>query len=126
MIVRQLEDLAADGRVVEAATWRSQRLLLRSDGMGFSLHDTVLHAGTRTVMHYKHHLEAVYCVAGDGVLEELESGQTHAIRPGTVYALNANDRHAVQAHTDLRMVCVFNPPLLGPETHDLDGAYPLL
>ena len=24
------------------------------------------------------------------------------------------------------MICVFNPPLHGPETHDADGAYPLL
>ncbi|MCA9019130.1 MAG: ectoine synthase, partial [Planctomycetaceae bacterium] len=26
----------------------------------------------------------------------------------------------------MRMVCVFNPPLVGPETHDEDGVYPLL
>ena len=126
MIVRQLEDLAAAGRVVEAPTWTSRRLLLRGDGMGFSLHDTLIHAGTHTVMHYKHHLEAVYCIEGEGVLEDLDSARQYPLQPGTVYALDANDRHAVRAQTQLRLVCVFNPALVGPENHGPDGAYPLL
>lgn len=43
-----------------------------------------------------------------------------------MYALNGHERHRVRAHTDLRMICVFTPPLTGREDHDADGAYPLI
>ena len=45
MIVRDLGTLSSSS-VVAAETWLSRRLLLARDGMGFSLHDTVLVAGT--------------------------------------------------------------------------------
>jgi L-ectoine synthase len=32
----------------------------------------------------------------------------------------------VRADSDLRMVCVFDPPCTGRETHDDEGTYPLL
>ena len=62
MIVTSLEQVAGTERDVAGEGWRSRRLLLRSEGMGFSLHDTILYAGTETRMCYKHHLEAVYCI----------------------------------------------------------------
>ena len=126
MIVRALEEIEGTERCVSAQTWSSRRLLTRRDGMGFSLHDTIIHAGTRTPMWYKHHLEAVYCVEGEGELESLDSGAVHPVRPGTVYALDRHDRHVLRAATRMRMVCVFNPPLTGSETHDAEGSYPLL
>jgi L-ectoine synthase len=92
--------------------------------MGFSLHDTIIRAGTTTRMWYRHHLEAVYCIEGRGSLESEQDGRTFAIEPGTLYALDAHDRHVLRAETDLRLVCVFNPPLVGDETHGPDGAYP--
>ena len=98
--------------------------MLARDGMGFSLHDTLIKAGTTTVMEYKHHLEAVYCIAGEGAITELESGVRHEIRPGTVYALDRHDRHALEAVSELRLVCVFSPPVVGDEVHGPDGAYP--
>lgn len=126
MIVRRLEELDGTDRSVSDTTWTSRRLLLASDGMGFSMHDTILHAGTETPMWYRNHVEAVYCVEGEGEIEDLERGEVHPIAPGTLYALDRNDRHVLRARTQLRMICVFNPPLVGPETHDEDGAYPLL
>lgn len=125
MIVRRLDALESD-RCVEAETWTSRRLLLAGDGMGFSMHDTVLKAGTTTTMWYRNHVEAVYCIAGTGRLTDLETDEVHDIAPGTIYALDAHDRHTLFAETDLRVVCVFNPPLVGPETHDADGSYALL
>lgn len=126
MIVRTLEELLGTEREVEAATWTSRRLLLGKDGMGFSVHDTVLHAGTETTMWYQHHVEAVYCIDGEGELEDLTTGQVHELRPGVLYALDGHERHVVRARTDLRTVCVFNPPVTGNEVHDETGAYPLL
>jgi L-ectoine synthase len=48
MIVRTLDDLVGTDRDVAADNWSSRRFLLSSDGLGYSLNDTVLHAGTTT------------------------------------------------------------------------------
>jgi L-ectoine synthase len=126
MIVRSVGDLRGTSREVHAETWVSRRLLLKEDGMGFSLHETILYAGTETAMWYKNHLEAVLCVEGEGEIEDLATGERHIITPGTMYALNVHDRHVLKARKNLRMVCVFNPPCTGQETHDEEGAYPLV
>lgn len=125
MIVRKLNATAGTEREIDAPTWTSRRLLLRDDGMGFSMHDTLIKAGTSTEMWYRNHLEAVYCVEGDGEIETVADGKCYPISAGTLYALNLNDKHVLRARTQMRMVCVFNPPLSGQEVHDADGAYPL-
>ncbi|MGH0029646.1 MAG: ectoine synthase [Myxococcota bacterium] len=124
MIVRRLDELCDTDREVAAPNWVSRRFLLAKDGMGFSMHDTVLHAGTETEMEYKHHVEAVYCIEGEGEIQLLPDGPTWAIRPGTLYALDGHERHVLRAKSRLRMVCVFNPPVTGTEVHGADGAYP--
>jgi L-ectoine synthase len=124
MIVRSLAEIEHTARDVTGPTWRSRRLLLEADGMGFSMHDTIIHAGTSTEMEYRNHLEAVYCVAGRGSVTVL-GGETFRLEPGTIYALDRHDRHVLVAEETLRLVCVFNPPLTGLETHDASGSYPL-
>lgn len=126
MIVRTLTEIEGTDRDVEGATWRSRRLLLARDGQPFSMHDTVLAAGTETVMWYANHVEAVYCIDGEGELVNDETGETHPLRTGTLYLLDGHEHHRVRAHTDVRTVCVFTPPVTGQETHDDDGAYPLI
>ena len=126
MIVRTLHDVIGTDRDVETPNWTSRRLLLRKDGMGFSLHDTVIQPGTETRMWYQNHLEAVYCIEGEGEVETLSDGRVYTLQPGTVYALNENDEHLLRARTRMRMVCVFNPPVSGDEVHDDTGAYPLV
>jgi L-ectoine synthase len=125
MIVRRLEELLDTERHTRAETWESHRFILAKDGLGFSMHDTTIHPGTETVMWYRHHLEAVYCIEGEGEVEVLPSGPVHTIRPGTLYALDGHERHVLRARTQMRMVCVFNPPCTGQEVHGPDGAYPL-
>lgn len=124
MIVRRLEDILNTARDVRTETWASRRLLLADDGMGFSMHETTIFAGTQTHIWYQHHLEAVYCVAGSGEIELIPSGEKFPIEPGTLYALNKNDRHWLRATTELKLVCTFNPALVGNEVHDADGVYP--
>lgn len=126
MIVRRLQDIQGSDRDVKAKTWESRRLILKDDGVGFSLHDTVMYAGTVTDMWYKHHIEAVYVIEGEAMLTNRETGETHRITPGTLYLLDQHDRHRVEVKQDLRVICVFNPPCTGQETHDEEGAYPLL
>lgn len=110
MIVRTLDEISGTDRETSAETWTSRRLLLKSDGMGFSMHDTVLYTGTTTEMEYQNHLEAVYCVEGRGRLKDLSNDREYTIEPGTLYALSGNERHILIADEQLRMVCVFNPP----------------
>jgi L-ectoine synthase len=126
MIVRSLADLDGTERDVKAETWRSRRFVLAREGVGFSFHDTVLYAGTETAMWYANHIEAVYCVGGEGELINDETGEVHELRDGTMYLLNGHEHHRVKAKTDLRMACVFNPPVTGREVHDENGVYPLL
>jgi len=124
MIVRTVDGIAGTERDVSGPGWRSRRLILRDDGMGYSLHDTVVQEGTELRLHYKDHLETNYCVAGEGEVVDVSTGQRFAIGPGTVYALDRNDKHVLRAlRGDLRLVCVFNPPLSGRETHNSDGSY---
>ncbi len=124
MIVRTLREVQGTAAEIASSTWISRRLLLAGDGMGFSLHDTLILAGTTTRMCYRHHLEAVYCISGEGRIEVVATGEIFEIRPGTVYALDQHDEHLLHADSELRLVCVFNPALSGGEIHDGSGAYP--
>ena len=125
MIVRALEDLKTQGSYREKpGVWSSARYLLRRDGMGFTLTSTTVAAGSSQTMQYKHHLEANLIIEGEGRLTDLATGAVHRLAPGTMYALDRHDRHRIDADTDLRIVCVFSPALVGPETHDEDGSYP--
>jgi L-ectoine synthase len=126
VIVRTLAEIEGTDRDVHAPTWSSRRLLLAGDGQRFSMHDTVIHAGTTTDMWYQHHTEAVYCIEGTGELSDRETGRTWPLAPGTLYLLDGHEKHRVRAETQLRMICVFDPPVVGTETHDSDGTYPLL
>ncbi|MBD8066928.1 ectoine synthase [Devosia sp. PTR5] len=123
MIVRELDSARQTDRLVKADGWDSTRLLLASDKMGFSFHITRIQAGTSHVFHYKHHFESVYCISGEGSIEELDNGTVHEIRPGVMYALDLHDRHRLSAKSELVLACAFNPPVTGQEVHREDGSY---
>jgi len=125
MIVRTLEKAEQSDRRVVSNGWESTRLLLKSDAMGFSFHITTIYAGADLKMHYQNHLESVYCISGEGEIEDLADGEVYSVKPGTIYALNNHDRHKLRATTEMKMACVFNPPLHGKEVHNAQGAYEL-
>jgi L-ectoine synthase len=126
VIVTHLSDLDGTERDVETPNWRSRRLVLAREGVGFSFHDTVIYAGTESKFWYANHVEAVYCVGGEGELVNDETGERFPISDGTLYLLDGHEHHTVRARTDLRMACVFNPPVTGREVHDEHGVYPLI
>lgn len=128
MMVRQLKDIIGSDEEVDGGNWVSRRLLLARDGMGYSMHDTIIKAGTETHIHYQNHLEAVYCIDGAGEVETLADNRVWPIETDTLYALDKHDEHYLRANkgVDMRMVCVFKPPLTGREVHDESGVYPLL
>src|SRR5690554_6835332 len=111
MKIVRVQDIIGTEREVGAEQWVSRRLLLKKDGMGFSFHETIIPAGTEHTFWYKHHLEAVYCVGGNGRIKDLATGEVHEITDGTLYALDHHGRHTLYGGTeDMRLICAFKPP----------------
>ncbi len=126
MIVKDLAEIENTAAHVTGDAFESRRLLLAADGLGYSLHDTVVQPDSEQHLHYKNHVESNYCIAGSGEVENVETGEVHPLRPGTLYTLDRNERHVIRAGEDgLRFVCIFTPALDGGETHDADGSYDL-
>ncbi len=126
MIVRTLKEAESSDRRVVTKTWESTRMLLKEDNMGFSFHITTIYANTETHIWYQNHLESVYCMSGNGEIETIADGKIYPIEAGTLYILDKNDEHLLRGGSeDMKMACVFNPPLNGKEVHDENGVYPL-
>jgi L-ectoine synthase len=126
MIVRSLLEIEDTERDVRTPNWRSKRLILAREQVGFSMHETILDAGSVNDFWYAHHVEAVFVVAGEGELLDKETGITYQLGPGSLYLLDGHEHHQLRPKTEMRTVCVFNPPVTGREVHDENGVYPLL
>lgn len=128
MKVVKLEDILNTDQHIKEDNWESRRLVLKKDGMGYSVHDTIIKAGTETHIWYQNHLESVYCIEGEGEVETVADGKVWPIKANEIYVLDKNDEHYLRAYegSDMRMVCVFNPPITGQETHNEDGVYELV
>jgi L-ectoine synthase len=113
-------------RFVEAenGNWDSTRLMLAEDNCGFSFNITRIHPGTETHIHYKNHIEAVFCYEGEGEVETIADGKIHTIKAGTMYLLDKNDEHWLRGkEKGMTVACVFSPALTGREVHREDGSY---
>ena len=126
MKVRSIKNLEGTERHVKGVGFDSIRVLLERDGMGFSLHKTIIPKGDPQHWHYKDHLEACYCIKGLGIITNLETGESFTIKPDTTYILDEHDDHTFQALEDTVLISVFNPPVTGNEVHNEDGSYELL
>ena len=125
MTVRNIEQIEGTERDVQCPKggFRSLRVLLAKDGMGFSVHKTIIPKGDPQHWHYKNHLEACYCIQGYGILTNLETGETFEITPDTCYVLDNHDDHTFQAFEEVILISIFNPPVSGNEVHLPDGSY---
>jgi len=112
-------------RVVECPKggFVSNRMLLESDGLGYSMTKTVIPVNGRQFWHYKNHLESCYCVSGRGEITNANTGEKHEVKPDITYVLDEHDPHYFEAFEEVTLICVFNPPLTGREVHGEDGAY---
>ncbi len=125
MKVVKTSDLNED-RKVNFHAGVSNRIILKEDGMGFSLTKTVIQPSAGKVFqHYKNHLESCYCVSGRATLTNAETGEEFEIGPDVTYILDKNDAHYFEAHEETVLICTFNPPLVGKEVHQDDGSYSL-
>ena len=123
VIVRRVEDVKKTKNHVQAKDWSSSRLLTREDRMGFTITDSWCEPGMDNTLCYERHLEACYCIDGEGSVEDLSTGVEYKITAGTIYALDKYDRHRLKATTRMRLICVFAPALTGDEIHDEKGSY---
>ncbi|OEJ22369.1 ectoine synthase [Streptomyces subrutilus] len=119
MIVRKLDEVPT----VDWGNGLSRRFLTQQDGVGYTVTDTIVRAGTKSRLEYRNHMESCYCIEGSGEVIDT-AGNSHPITPGTLYALDRHDAHWLVAspHEDLRLVCMFTPALRGDEVHHLDSA----
>ena len=124
MIVRTLQEAEKTDRRIQSNVWYSTRLIFKGDEVGFSFHITTIYKDAELHMHYQNHFESVYCISGEGEIETVEDGKVYPIAPGTMYLLNKHDKHILRGKTEMKMACVFNPPVVGDEVHDESGAYP--
>ncbi len=126
MYAVSVEDMRAKGRekTVANGSARTVRFLLEEDGLGFSLSDVRLKAGSKNVLWYKNHWEANHIISGTGEVTDLTTGKVFPIGPGVCYIVGPKDRHSMHAITDLHLISIFNPPLRGDEQHDAEGTIP--
>ncbi|MBB4233077.1 ectoine synthase [Rhizobium mongolense] len=122
MIIRKLEDILGTDRDVAWGNGRSRRFLIKADGVPYSLTDTIVSAGSKSLLEYRNHVETCYCISGKGSVRDVATGEEHTIVPGTMYALDRHDAHYLTADDeDLRLVCVFLPALRGNEVHNVSS-----
>lgn len=115
MLLRTAKDVDGTRREAMGDGWTSRRLLLAEDGLGFSVHETRVRAGTVLNLSYRHHSETVYCIGGKARLEILAEGRNFAVGPGTLYLARIGDAHVLAVEQDALFLCVFKPALLGQE-----------
>jgi L-ectoine synthase len=124
MFVKRADEMRRAGKemIVGNGQARTIRMLTKADGVGFGFSDVRLAAGAEAILWYKHHWEANHIISGTGEVSDLTTGQTWKLEPSMAYNVGPKDRHRLRAFTDIHLVSVFCPPLVGNEQHDKDGA----
>jgi L-ectoine synthase len=126
MFVKRVDEMVQAGQELSVADGRvrSLRMLTKTDAVGFGFSDVHMAAGAEAVLWYKHHWEANHVISGSGTVTEFGTGRSWKLEPSTSYTVGPEDRHRLQADTDLHVVSIFCPPLVGNEQHDADGSVP--
>ncbi|MBN3950373.1 MAG: ectoine synthase [Nostoc sp. NMS7] len=126
MLIKHKHELQNTSRAIQTKDWSTIRFLLEEDGVGITVTDVNIHEGSDAVYHYKHHTEVCYCLQGNATLEDLQTGQVHQVRPGTLWVSRKGERFRFVAKVHTRLISIFIPALLGTEVNDEEGSFPLL
>jgi L-ectoine synthase len=118
MFSRSVQEIIGTERDVHGDGWKSRRLVLAGDGLPFSVHETTVEAGAHLRFTYQNHSETVYCIEGRGTVEDVARGAIIPLEPGSLYSVGIGDDHIIRAETEIKFLCVFEPPLTGTEEAD--------
>ena len=66
---RSLDYLKANEMVKVMGIAESRRYLLKKDGLGYSMHYTIIAKDASMYIHYKHHQESCLCIQGSLEIE---------------------------------------------------------
>lgn len=125
-LIRRVAETVGTGRDVFWGNGQSRRLLVRDDGFGFALCQTLGNANTDSPLQYRHHFESCYYVSGSG--EYVWESGSHPIDTNgagaTVFIMNRNDAHRMVVRDPSVCLSVFSPPIEGHEAHDFTGKSP--
>lgn len=123
MFVKRVDEMRRAGKETTTANGQTHtiRMLTKADGVGFGLSHVRVAAGAEVSLWYKHHWQANHIISGSGEVTDITTGQTWELEPGTAYNVGPGDRHCVRAHTEILLLSVFSPPLMGDEQYDQDG-----
>ncbi len=122
MFVKRQADAHAVG--VRGTGAQAFRYITQADECGFTISHPRATKGHGMELWYKNHVEANYVLEGQGSVEDLNTGEKWVLAPGSMYFVGPRDRHLMSFDTAFALVSVFNPPLVGNETHDDQGGYP--
>jgi L-ectoine synthase len=123
MFVKRVDEMRRAGMEMITANGQARtiRMLTKADGVGFGFSDVHLAAGAEAILWHKHNWQANHIISGSGEVTDITTGQTWELRPSMAYIVGPKDRHRVRAHTDIHLLSVFSPPLMGDEQHGEDG-----
>ena len=116
MFITSVEAVLGTDRDVSGPGWKSRRLILAGDGMGYSVHETTVDAGVLLHQNYTDHRETVYCLAGRGTLTDVDGERAVGLGPGSTYSADIGDEHILSCDTEMKFLVIFTPPLEGDET----------
>jgi L-ectoine synthase len=118
MIIRNVKDILGTDRDVTGSGWKSRRLILAGDGLKYSVHETMIEPNLELRFEYRSHRETVYCVEGEATIENVSTRETSPFRPGCLYSAGIGEEHVVRTQTQMKLLCIFDPPLFGQESAD--------
>jgi len=85
MYVRSVKSVAGSERDIDWGNGKSYRLLIAADNMGFAVCHTTVRAATESLLQYRAHLEACYCIAGEGEVEDSQGNIYPSVRATSMY-----------------------------------------
>ncbi len=116
MFFRDQVELVDGPRDVRHANYRTTRLLLAEDALSVGLTDVTLEPGIEDLYGYPDRTEIAYCISGRAVVVDISTGQRKDVTGGTLWVAPPGSRFTFCASEPTRLICVFDPPLVGDET----------
>ena len=69
--------------------------MLADDRLPFSVHEAIVAGGQTMRFTYRWHSATVYCIAGNGTVEDVAARAIVELAPGCLYSVGVGDDHVV-------------------------------